>query len=65
MHRFTPILVDADEHGEVLGRFGSRYLPTVVFCDELGNKQHMVIGPKPPAEYRREVDKAIALVFGE
>ena len=61
MSRFSPVLVNGDEHGADMGRMGVSGFPTVVFCDLAGKPVAKVEGYVDAQTFRRRASEAAEL----
>ncbi len=58
MAKFTPVLIDGDEHKAGSAKYGVSGFPTVVFCDADGNAVNRVVGAVPVSHFRAKITAA-------
>lgn len=60
--QFVPVRVDdTKEPGEVSRKYSIRVYPTVLFLDVAGEPLHMIVQPRPPAEFLPALKRVLAL----
>jgi len=61
---FVSLKIDADVEKELSSRYKVVGLPTILFIDASGNEIHRVVGYRPPEDFVKEMNSALAAFKG-